>query len=416
MTNIPRYVALRYVSMGKRSQLVSFMSAIAIAGLALGIAILITVLSVMNGFDREMRVNILGLVPHITLGGDNLSAATWEEVRGVALSNSMIESASPVIEAGGVVSGPGGSRGIAINGIDLEDGSGSSFYERFMREGSAAALADERWGVVLGQTLADRLQVGLGDEVRLFSTSVSLNPVTPLPTFRDFRIVGIYRVGTEELDSELAMINLAAARALFRVRTPFNGLRLHTTDVLQADAIASELRPQLPTSDSLGISTWSSRFGSIYENIRFSRTIIGLMLWLLVGVAAFNLVVSLIMIVRDKTGDIAILRTLGASPGTINHIFIWQGALIALIGIVIGVAFGVAGALWVSDLAAWIEARFDLQLLSAEVYPIDFLPSQLQWADLVTVTLGVMGLALLATLYPARRAAAIQPADALRHD
>lgn len=414
--NIPRYVALRYVSMGKRNQLVSFMSAIAIAGLALGIAILITVLSVMNGFDREMRVNILGLVPHITLGGDNLSATTWEEVRGVALSNSMIDSVSPVIEAGGVVSGPGGSRGIAINGIDIEDGSGSSFYERFMRAGSAAALADERWGVVLGQTLADRLQVGLGDEVRLFSTSVSLNPVTPLPTFRDFRIVGIYRVGTEELDSELAMINLAAARALFRLRAPFNGLRLHTTDVLQADAIASDLRPQLPASDSLGISTWSSRFGSIYENIRFSRTIISLMLWLLVGVAAFNLVVSLIMIVRDKAGDIAILRTLGASPGTINHIFIWQGALIALIGIVIGVAFGVAGALWVSDLAAWVEARFDLQLLSAEVYPIDFLPSQLKWSDLATVILGVMGLALLATLYPARRAAAIQPADALRHD
>ena len=414
VVNIPRFVALRYVSMGKRSQLVSFMSAIAVAGLALGIAILITVLSVMNGFDREMRVNILGLVPHITLSADNLGAASWEEARSAALSHSMVETASPVIEAGGVASGPGGSRGIAINGIDLQDGSGRSFYDRFMREGAMADLADTRWGVVLGQTLAERLQVAPGDEVRLYSTAVSPNPITPLPTFRNFTVVGIYRVGTEELDSELAMINLAAARALFRLRTPFNSLRLQTGDVLAADDIASELRRSLPAEIAVG--TWTSRFGSIYENIRFSRTIIGLMLWLLVGVAAFNLVVSLIMIVRDKTGDIAILRTLGASPGTINRIFIWQGFLIALIGIVIGVAFGVAGALWVSDLAAWLEASFGLQLLSAEVYPIDFLPSQLQGSDLVTVILGVMGLALLATLYPARRAAAIQPAEALRHD
>ena len=208
------------------------------------------------------------------------------------------------------------------------------------------------------------------------------------------------------------MINIAAARALFRLRTPYNGLRIRTSDVLQADTTRSQLAAELP--GIVRTSSWTAQFGAIYENIRFSRSIISFMLWLLIGVAAFKLIVSLIMIVRDKTGDIAILRTLGASPKLINRIFMWQGCLIGAIGIVIGVVLGIIGSLQITNIAEFIERRLSIQLLNAEVYPIDFLPSQLNAIDVFLVTVGVFGLSLLATIYPARRAAAIQPAEALR--
>jgi lipoprotein-releasing system permease protein len=410
-----RFIALRYVSAGKQSHLVSFMSAISIFGLALGIAILITVLSVMNGFDREMRENILGIVPHITIASqENLNASAWEAVEEQVQGYPEVLASAPVIEVGGVVATSQGNKAVLVNGIDPTHESEVSDLHRFVRAGSLDALAESRWGVVLGEPLAARLQVELGDTVDLFSTSVNLNPVTPLATFRQFTVVGLFKVGTEELDNELVLINIDAARALFRLRTPYNGLRLRTNDVLQADRIRFQLGAALPST--VTIQSWTARFGAIYDNILFSRGIIGFMLWLLVGVAAFNLVVSLIMIVRDKRGDIAILRTLGASPLVIKRIFMWQGCFIGLAGILIGVTLGIVGSLQVSNFAAWIERRFSLNLLNAEVYPIDFLPSQLNLFDVVSVAGGVLLLSLLATLYPAKRAAAVQPAEALRAD
>ena len=412
-SSFARYIALRYVSVGKRSQLVSFMSAISIFGLALGIAILITVLSVMNGFDREMRENILGIVPHITINSDeNLSIDAWLEIQNLVNDNPQIVSAAPVINTLGVVVSDAGNKGVLVNGIDAGSETSVSAIDRFMQAGSLEILQNKKWGLVLGQGLANRLGLALGDQIDLFSPVINLNPITPLATFRSFEVVGIFRVGTQELDSELVIINIDAARVLFRLRTPFNGLRLRTVDVLEADAVRASLLNVLPAGSE--VRSWTSQFGSIYENIKFSRNIISFMLWLLVGVAAFNLVVSLIMIVRDKTADIAILRTLGASPRIINRIFMWQGGFIALLGIVIGVAFGIFGSLQITAFAAFIERQFSVQLLSAEVYPIDFLPSQLSYVDIIIVIFGVMVLSLLATIYPARRAAAIQPAAALR--
>jgi len=410
-----RFIAMRYVSAGKQSHLVSFMSAISIFGLALGIAILITVLSVMNGFDREMRENILGIVPHITISSEeNLSSATWQEITDLVLQNSLVAAVAPVIEVTGVVATKLSNKGVLVNGVDATSESDVSAIARFMRAGGLESLAQTRWGVILGEPLALRLGVGMGDSVDLFSPNISLNPITPLATFRSFEVVGLFKVGTEELDNELVMINIAAARSLFRLRSPYSGLRLRTTDVLQADQIRYELNEMLPPE--VTTASWTARFGAIYDNIRFSRNIIGFMLWLLVGVAAFNLVVSLIMIVRDKRGDIAILRTLGASPKLIKRIFMWQGCFIGLLGIAIGVTLGIIGSLQVSNFAAWIERRFGMQLLNAEVYPIDFLPSQLHLMDVFSVALGVLVLALLATVYPANRAAAVLPAEALRAD
>jgi lipoprotein-releasing system permease protein len=408
-----RFVAFRYVSAGKSSHLVSFMSVISVFGLALGIAILIVVLSVMNGFDKEIRQSVLGVVPHITISStENLNQQQWQEIEGMALENPSVLSASPIIQALGVAVTGDGHKGVIITGIDVVSESRASAINRFMLAGRLDTLQESKWGIVLGEGLANHLNVALGDKVDLFSTSISVNPITPLATFRGFEVVGIYKVGSEELDSELVMVNLPAARSLFRLRTPFNALHIRTVDVLQAEGVRTNLEQTLP--DVVDSESWVATLGAIYENIQFSRTIISFMLWLLIGVAAFNLVVSLIMIVRDKRGDIAILRTLGASPQTINRIFMWQGCFIGLLGIIIGVALGVLGSLSVSQLAAFIERSFSIQLLNAEVYPIDFLPSQLNLIDVLLVAVGVLGLSLLATVYPAKKAAAIQPAEALR--
>lgn len=412
---LSRFVAFRYVTAGKSSHLVSFMSAISIFGLALGLATLVIVLSVMNGFDKEMRQSVLGMVPHITISTEeNFNETQWQEVRSTIQQNPAVVSVSPVIQAIGVAATQGSHKGVVINGVDAALEAESSAINRFMRTGDLNALIDNRWGVVLGQTLANSLGIELGDNVDLFSTVISINPITPLAAFKGFDVVGIYRVGAEELDGNLVMINLSAARSLFRLRTPYNAVHIRTVDVLQAEMVRQEIMNDLP--GSLRSESWVATLGAIYENIKFSRGIISFMLWLLIAVAAFNLVVSLIMIVRDKRGDIAILRTLGASPKTIKRIFMWQGCFIGLTGILFGVLLGVLGSLYVSQFASFIETTFSIQILNAEVYPIDFLPSELNFRDVVTVASGVLVLSLLATIYPASRAAAIQPADALRHE
>ena len=413
--SLPRYIATRYVSVNERSQLVSFMSAISIFGIALGIAILITVLSVMNGFDREMRENVLGIVPHLTIQTEeNLTADDWASIENIANEHPMVLGTAPAIETMGVVANAAGNKGVVINGIDLDQEASVSIIDNFFVSGSLAGLRESRWGLALGQTLADRLGVEVGDSVDLFSPTVSINPIMPLATFRNFKVVGVFKVGSQDLDNDLVMINIAAARSLFRLRTSHNRLRIHITDVLEADRVQPELQANLPAG--INISSWTTQFGAIYNNIQFSRTIIGFMLWLLVGVAVFNQIVSLIMIVRDKRGDIAILRTMGATPQIIRRIFMWQGCLIGMIGILFGVFLGIIGSLQITNLAVLIENVFSIQLLSAEVYPIDFLPSEISGLDILVVVTGVFVLSLLATIYPASKAASIQPAQALRAD
>ncbi|MGB4249076.1 MAG: FtsX-like permease family protein, partial [Pseudohongiellaceae bacterium] len=277
-----------------------------------------------------------------------------------------------------------------------------------------AGLSESRFNIVLGVTLAENLGVSVGDKVSLYSLNISINPLAPLPTQRQFTVVGIYRVGTLELDSAMATITLQDAQALYRHRDSFTGLRFRIDDLFAVRQMQLDLLNELPPG--FEVQTWTQQFGNIYQNIQFSRTIVGFLLWLLVGVAAFNLVVSLIMIVRDKRGDIAILRTLGASPRTIGRIFMTQGCIVGLIGTVIGVAVGVFFSLTIGDIAALIEQMLGVKLLSAEVYPVDFLPSQLRLTDIAGVSLGVFLLSLIATLYPAYRASRVHPAEALRFE
>ncbi len=410
---LPRYIALRYVSAGRGGGLVSFMSAVSIFGLALGIALLLTVLSIMNGFDREMRQNVLGIVPHITLRAETgLNAEQWQALQSQLAAGAGVESVSPIIEMQAVVATEAGNSGVMANGVDSELEADFSAIDRFMLAGGLEELRDTHWGIVLGEPLARELAVEIGERVRLYSPAIAVNPLRPVVNFREFEVSGIFRVGSGDIDSRLVLINRDAARALFRLRGPQNALWLRTGDVLEAQNLLQEIAPQLPpdvTADS-----WVTQFGAVYENIRFSRDLISFLLWLLIAVAAFNLVVSLIMIVRDKRADIAVLRALGAEPGIINRIFMWQGALIGVTGIVLGLTAGILGSLYISDLARFIETSLGVQFLNADIYPMDYLPSNLQFSDIVTVSAGVLLLSLLATIYPARRAAAVRPAVALR--
>lgn len=407
------FIAGRYVSVGRRSQLVNFMSMLTVGGLTLSVCILLTVLSVMNGFDREMRENILGVLPHATVTGPETAGEQgWDGVRQQLRAHPSVLAFAPLVESTGVLDSDTANRGVLVNGVDPAREGEVSALERFMQEGGLDSLARERFNILLGETLAQELGVGMGDALSLYSLDVSINPLLPMPSQRLFTVSGIFRVGTQELDSGLALIALEDARALFRIRAPQTGLRLRSDDVLAVDSLAADLRLSLPPQFNL--QTWTRTFGNMYQNIQLSRSIVGFLLWLLVAVAAFNLVVSLIMIVRDKRGDIAILRTLGATPRTIGRIFLLQGCMIGAIGCLLGVTAGIALSLTVSDLARWIESLTGSQLLSAEVYPVDFLPSQLRLLDIGLIGAGVFGLCLIASVYPAWRAARVQPARALR--
>ena len=321
---------------------------------------------------------------------------------------------APVLEVNGVLASAAGSRGVLVNGVDPLREQQISQLGQFMLSGSLQALAEQRFQLILGQTLAQRLGVGLGDSVNLYSLNVSINPIAPLPVQRRFTVGGIYRVGTQELDEQLVIIALPDAQALYRQPDSYNSLRLRTDDVLSVNSLRPQLEFVLP--DGFYVQTWTQWFGNIYENIRLSRTIVGFLLWLLVAVAAFNLIVSLVMIVRDKRGDIAILRTMGASPGMIARIFMMQGCLIGLIGTLLGLVLGSILALSVSDLFAMFEQWSGTVLLSADVYPVDFLPSQLRLSDVLAVSIGVLVLCLLASVYPAWRASRVAPAEALRSE
>ena len=411
--SVSRLIAFRYISSKSHSHLVSFMSAISIFGLSLGVGILITASSIMNGFDKELRENILGVIPHITVSsGEGLESHEWDQMEDSIMALANVEAASPSINMGGVVATSVGSAGVLVNGIEVSSESSVSVIHNFFVSGELENLADNRWGIVLGESLAKNLGVQLGESIDLFSPTIVINPLTLRVPFRSFEVVGIFRVGNQEIDSNLVIANMEAVRAVFRIRHKYNGFRIKLHNVLEVgetENLISNL--SLP---GVSVVSWKSQFGAIYENINFSRSIISLMLWLLIMVAAFNLIVSLIMIVKGKASDIAILRALGASPLMIRSIFIWQGVLIGLIGILFGVILGIVGSFQIGNLAAYVENLFSINLLNADVYPIDFLPSEFSIFDVGSVVAGVFLLSILATIYPSSKAASTPPAESLR--
>jgi lipoprotein-releasing system permease protein len=415
--NTALFIGSRYASFRSRNLLVGFISLLSVLGLALGVAVLITVLSVMNGFDRELQQRILALVPHITVTSARdqflYSEEEWAQNLDIIRNTEGVRAVAPWMQLQGMLLANGNTKGVLLNGVLPEEEARVSIINDFMTSGSLDALLPGEYGIIIGTGLADLLGVKAGDRVMLVSTEVDIGPLGESNRKRRFTVQGIFDVGSQ-LDSNLALVHLTDAQTLYRDDKRIHGYRIQIDNIFDSFSVTERLRTALP--EGFAYTDWTYNYGNIYENIRVSKTLVGLLLTLLVGVAAFNVVVSLIMVVREKQGDIAILRTMGTALGTIRQIFLVQGFIIGMIGTLLGVALGIGFSLIASDLVTGLESVLGMQFLSSDIYPVNYLPTQIQTLDVALVAALALLLSLLATLYPAARAAKVRPAEILRYE
>ena len=410
------FIGARYTRAKRRNHFVSFISLTSMVGLALGVLVMILVLSVMNGFDHEMRTKVLGLVPHATVESPAL-LDDWQALADEALKDPRVLAVAPFNQAQGLLTNDGKVQKILINAIDPAHEGKVSIIEQFiLNDGSLQALQAGEFGILLGERAATKLGVGVGDKVTFVAPEVTVTPAGMFPRLKRFTVVGTFRVGAGEIDGFVALAHLDDLARLQRFKPgQVQGVRLAFADLFQAPQLAWELSARLGQGDYIA-RDWTRTHGNLYQAIRMEKTMIGLLLLLIVAVAAFNIISTLVMVVTDKKGDIAILRTLGATPSEIMAIFMVQGSIIGVIGTLVGAVLGVLAALNISSLIAALEKALDIKFLSAEVYFIDYLPSQLMWFDVFLVCTAALILSFLATLYPAWRAARTQPAEALRYE
>lgn len=404
------FVGLRYTRARRRNHFISFISLASIIGLGLGVAVLIVVLSVMNGFDRELKQRILGMVPHGSLVG-NEPFTDWPAVAERVSRHPGVVGVAPFHQMQAMLTGSGKVEGAVVNGIVPAREAAVSILPQHIIEGSLESLTPGSFGIVLGSGLARRLDVAVGDKVTLVLPEATVSPAGVLPRFKRFTVTGIFRVGAE-IDVSLAYVHLDDAAVLVRHPHTAQALRIKMHDLFAAPAVVQDLVNN-EGGAYYGID-WTRTHGSLFQAVKMEKSIMMLLLLFIVGVAAFNIVSSLVMVVTDKKGDIAILRTLGASPGEIMRIFMVQGLVIGVAGTFVGVVLGVALALTISDIVAAIEQASGAQLL--EAYFVNFLPSELVLADVLTVSAIAFTLSFAATIYPALRAAKIHPAEALRYE
>ncbi len=416
MTKLPYelFIGLRYTRAKRRNHFISFISLTSMLGIALGVAALITVLSVMNGFQSELRTRILGVAAHVEISGPGDMLSDWQDVAKVAAADPRVAGTAPYVNAQGMLTYDGAVRGALIRGILPEREKQVADFASHMKSGSLTALKPGEFGIVLGAELARALAVIVGDKVTLIAPQGEVTPAGIVPRLKQFRVVGIFEIGMFEYDSGLALIDLQDAQTLYRMQDKVSGVRLKLHDLFQAPQVAADLLPRLG-ADAY-VTDWTRSHVNFFRAVQMEKNVMFIILLLIVAVAAFNIVSTLVMAVTDKQPDIAILRTLGAAPSGIMAVFIVQGALIGVIGTLIGVGGGVLLALNIHVVVPFIERLFHVHFLSKDVYYISELPSQLEWRDVVTIAAVSLVLSLLATLYPSWRASRVNPAEALRYE
>lgn len=407
-------IGLRYTRARRRSHFISFISLISILGITLGIAALITVLSVMNGFGKELRSRILGVISHVTVTEHDGRLRDWQGLAARLGEDPRIVAHAPYILGQGMVVHGRNVSGVMVRGILPEEERGVSELADKLVVGDFSALRPGEFGIIVGSTLAWKLELSVGSPVSLVIPQAQATPVGVLPRLRRFTVVGIFRVDMHEYDSALALVHLEDAARLYQMPDMVSGLRLKLTDLDAAPGVSAALAARL--GEPYLTRDWTREHGGFFRALRIEKTVMFVILLLIVTVAMFNVVSTLVVIVTEKRSDIAILRTLGASPRSIMGIFLVQGAAVGVLGTFIGTACGILLALNVETLVQGLEALLRTSFLAPDVYFISELPSDLQWRDVALVSGASLMLGLLSTLYPAWRASQVQPAEALRYE
>lgn len=407
------FVGLRYVRAKRRNHFISFISMISMMGIALGVMALITVLSVMNGFEKELTSRILGMVSHAIVVEYGSALQNWESVVQQIEDQPHVKGVAPFIEAEGMLVHDKRVKGTAIQGILPSEEPKVSVIANRMKDGKLDDLGPGKFGMVIGTELAASLGVVTGDKVTIVAPTANSTPAGLLPRLKQFTVTGIFEIGMHEYDSALALIHMDDAAKLFRKDGP-DGLRMMTDDMMAAPYISREVMQQIP--GRYGVIDWTQQHVNFFRALKTEKTVMFVILTLIVAVAAFNIISTLVMMVTDKQADIAVLRTIGASPRSIMGIFMIQGTVIGVVGILLGMIGGIWLALNVETLVPAIEEFFQVRFLPPDIYYISELPSDLHWQDVAVIGSVSFLFSLLATIFPSWKAATTQPAEALRYE
>ena len=408
------FVGLRYTRAKRRNRFISVISLISVIGITIGVAALIVVLSVMNGFQKELRTRILGVASHVQIAAFDGGLSDWRGVAQQAGRVPEVVAAAPYLNQQGLIGNQQSVQGALIRGILPQEEDKVADIGRHMKAGALEDLRPGEFGIVLGSELAHAVGASVGEKVVLIAPQGQVTPAGILPRIKQFTLVGVFEVGMYEYDAGLALIHLEDAQKLYSMQDKVSGVRLKLTDLFLAPRVARELMRTLRAD--VMVSDWTRSHANFFRAVQIEKRVMFIILTLIVAVAAFNLVSTLVMAVTEKQADIAILRTLGATPGSIMKIFVIQGLIIGVVGTLAGVGLGVLTALNVETAVPAIERAFGVQFLAKDVYYISDLPSDLHWDDVITVGSVSLALSWLATLYPSFRASRTNPAEALRYE
>lgn len=409
------FIGLRYTRAKRRNHFISFIAMFSMVGIMLGVAVLITVLSVMNGFDREIRERVFSMVPAITVGSLTGQVVDWQRVQKEVNNFNGVVASAPFVTGEVLLSHGGGVQAALISGILPDQEKHITEIAEKMTVGKLSDLTAGQFGIILGEELAHALKANIGDKVTVVTPQVTMSPAGVMPRFKRFTVIGLFRAGSGfGFDRGLGFVQMEDAQKLLGLGGNVTGLHIATDEPYSSPLLAKYMMTQL--SPMATVSTWADQFGEFFRAVQLEKTMMFMILLLIVAVAAFNLVSTLVMVVNEKTADIAILRTYGATPAMIMRIFMIQGGLIGVFGTLFGVILGVLLASNVTVIVNWIQDVFHVQFLSSNVYFVNYLPSVIEWSDILTISGTSLLLSLLATIYPAWRAAKLDPVEALRYE
>lgn len=408
-------IGLRYTRAKRHNHFISFIATSSMIGIALGVAVLITVLSVMNGFDEQIKNRFFSLAPQVTVSNLKNSVPDWQQLSQRVREHPQVLAAAPYVGGQGLLARDEYNSPVILSGILPEEEAQVSLIKQLMEKGRLSDLKAGDFNILLGRTLAQRLLVEVGDKIRVMVPKATVSPFGLHPQFKVFTVKGIFHAGSGfGFDNQFAFMHLEDAQKLFLLGNNVSGLRLKLRDVFAAPMVAMDVERMLKADYQVG--DWTQQFGAFFKAIKMEKNMMFLILLLIIAVAAFNLVSSLVMVVTDKQSDIAILRTLGALPSTILKIFMLQGCIVGFVGTALGVLGGLLMAKNATAIATTLQNILHVQILSKSVYFVDYLPSKVDWTDVTLVCLLALVMSFFAALYPAWRAARTQPAEALRYD